>query len=873
MKKKIKLILSSLVMCPLLVTASAIASTNTNKKIMASNSLSVAKNGYFYNNEFFPNIESVATRYLVEHPGTIQNGYYVGDLNHAILDPSTGLVNINDLRRYDDSKLFPAYVDALGNHTYDYQKAKKSYVNPGLIRYKYYDFNGNLFASPEEAKESIINSKHPTGVQYYEGNLFSKYRVDKFNPLSKNDLQEFKKCVFNEIQNKVLNPQYQTDYALKLYDLDYFNNTTSQWELSSKNKSIRDDENYLNDIISDILSIYTDTMLEFIKSQRFDVKIKLVNHGKGNITNYEIKNFASSNLNYRCVDEKNLEFDNVNFDDLLKFNTFINRKDFEGHSKLWTHNCKHGIAYYYVADEAKVTFLDTTFDLIYCGNDKGDAKGIDIEILRVGKESTQNSYLGFNVKPSFSEKNSLVLNNTFRSIFEQNIKKLFVDSSPNSIRYQITKSVLELVYDMLFSKNIAFNTEFEYYDVNDGDVATSKEITDLDKNIVVDNKFLKESCSNILEASSRNILAKNYQLKNLQITDMLFNLFRKSNNIKLVITKTLNNLNPFVIDYHNKPLFKIKLNINDNKNDLIIRQAYANGIAINLGLKNAYIFNSKIDSITPKIKTEIIDKISNVSQSFETINNSFNVLNDMLLITNDGYNWKFNDSSKEFNPTYNSIIPEIKNGVDIAYPLNTIVNTYNKNIDSLKLSNPRYQEIIKNEYVDPSEVVILYKENLPMDTKYREFLSNGRSVSPALIGNNSLKLLNNKDEIKKVIENTTITEPQKVVVLYDLLGNVINPGIKLNPDETISTSSDAIFDSEQTIIDNIMRTKLIPIDIDKVFYKNQDDTFTLLDYRISQIYTLKIENKIYNYDTHEDCFKELCNYVKKFVEVSKNEKN
>ena len=201
MKNKLKIALSSIATSLLLIVI-PITISNSNNTSLSYKMLSSNKSkGFIYNNEFFPDIESVGVRYLDEHPETINNSFYIGNLSRAILDPSTGLVNINELRPYDSSRISPAYIDALGNYTSDYEKAKKSYVNPGLIRYQYYDFNNNLFSSYEEAKESIINSKHPIGVQYYDGNLFDDINVDKFNPLSKNDLQEFKRRAFNEIQS------------------------------------------------------------------------------------------------------------------------------------------------------------------------------------------------------------------------------------------------------------------------------------------------------------------------------------------------------------------------------------------------------------------------------------------------------------------------------------------------------------------------------------------------------------------------------------------------------------------------------------------------------------------------------------------------
>ena len=104
-------------------------------------------------------------------------------------------------------------------------------------------------------------------------------------------------------------------------------------------------------------------------------------------------------------------------------------------------------------------------------------------------------------------------------------------------------------------------------------------------------------------------------------------------------------------------------------------------------------------------------------------------------------------------------------------------------------------------------------------------------------------MIYDKVTLKSSIEANTSIEPAKVIVIYDLSGNIINPGIEINDDLIMQTTSDAMYDSERTILDNIYRTLIIKKDSNKIFYKNEDDTYTLLDYQTNFIYQLYSNKK------------------------------
>ena len=95
------------------------------------------------------------------------------------------------------------------------------------------------------------------------------------------------------------------------------------------------------------------------------------------------------------------------------------------------------------------------------------------------------------------------------------------------------------------------------------------------------------------------------------------------------------------------------------------------------------------------------------------------------------------------------------------------------------------------------------------------------------------------------------------------MGNIINPGVKLSSSEELLTTSDAIYDSESTIMDNILRTKVIKNDPSKTFYLEDDGrTYTLLDNQANLIYNLAIEGKTYYFITYQNAWWYYYDYVK-----------
>ncbi|MGL5438743.1 MAG: hypothetical protein ACRDA7_03330 [Metamycoplasmataceae bacterium] len=108
-------------------------------------------------------------------------------------------------------------------------------------------------------------------------------------------------------------------------------------------------------------------------------------------------------------------------------------------------------------------------------------------------------------------------------------------------------------------------------------------------------------------------------------------------------------------------------------------------------------------------------------------------------------------------------------------------------------------------------------------------------------------MIYDKATLQTSIEASNKIDPAKVIVIYDLSGNIINPGITIGDDLVMQTTSDAMYDSERTILDNIYRTLIVKKDPNKVFYKNENGTHTLIDYQTNFIFTLSYNKKEHHF--------------------------
>ncbi|MDE5599586.1 MAG: hypothetical protein K2I49_01475, partial [Ureaplasma sp.] len=136
MKKSIRKIIfsTSAALLSCATVASVIVSTacsssnsnvNNNYYLSALNSKS-SDFVYKYDKKIFSTLDDLATYYINKIPDSVTSDFYLGDVNSSILDPSTSMLDINDFKPYEPSRLHPVYLNALNMPTHDYNAAKNT---------------------------------------------------------------------------------------------------------------------------------------------------------------------------------------------------------------------------------------------------------------------------------------------------------------------------------------------------------------------------------------------------------------------------------------------------------------------------------------------------------------------------------------------------------------------------------------------------------------------------------------------------------------------------------------------------------------------------------------------------------------------------
>ena len=498
---------------------------------------------YLYDNKIFSSLDDLCTYYISKNPGIIKSGYYLGDTTKSVLDPSTQMLNINDFKVYDQTKIYPVYLNSLNIPTQSYEDAKKTYVNKGLVSYQYYDFNGNIFDTPEEAKQSIINSKSTSGTLYYENLPISDNKTIDFNPLSSKDLLDFQKLAFIEAASN-LEANNKSNFLLKMYD------NGMEQELGSLF-----DDNYIHDMILEGVDGYFKSRLSSLEQTKFNVTLKL-NDDDGGRCDYTIKNFSTSDRNRIWMDQKDPEtiyFKNLSLNEVKQFNMFINCSEFW--RKSWIDYYKW--AAYTVAEEAKVhDFLNTYFEIRYVGWDVGFTGGsnADFKILNHGAETDGRSFLSFDVRITVSDNDSL-----FRSTLEKKLtnnwnKYTFnTNSSKDILRKEIIKQVWNKLYDSDYNYDLFIDETWDGW--NSNWQASLTNISNFSNSNIAKNKLLQGKLvkENLITYSNINNNSIYNSIKGINYGDAIVQIKPLD---EIIFNDVFSNGDgDFVIEYNDFPLF------------------------------------------------------------------------------------------------------------------------------------------------------------------------------------------------------------------------------------------------------------------------------------------------------------------------------
>ena len=892
MNKKILIVSSTIVLSSLIATpiSTLVYSVSKEKSKVNIQNSSDNEYKYLYKDKYYNSYDDIVEDVLRENSEIIFKDLYYGNVNDAIFDQESKRLNIAQMRKFDHknpSRLLEAWINALGQHTRDFNEAKRSYINEGLVQYKYIDMFGNMFPTYSEANESNKKSTKFDEIAYYE--LKDEEGKDiKINPLNLEDVNEVKKIALNEISKGLAGTSAQSPFKLAfMEEKEEKKNELNEFSITESSDSSFFYSSFDN-IVNKLFDVINISMKEWIENIKVDVRISLLNKNSHLTHNYylEIENEYSGITDYIEVvksinnygnsytnDKRDLIIKNVKLKDLHIFDSFLNTSYFYDENRNSDYlNIKNWIQKKggkKRAREAEITFKSTIWDnknedikvKILCSG-SGDAGygGVDIEIMKDGANlwlGKPQLYFATNVVEFDSNSIKDFNNNGFMDVFN---KKLEEQSLGVNYKKHLENIINDIIGD---NDNNLLQKVFDAYKKNTNSFKNINNIyTKPDKAKGKLNPFFENSETFFNKEQKNNINLKAVLKDNEnKIIDYIKNYLKGIENV-------FEKQNQYIM-YNGFPLFKIEIKNSNIKNEELLSIDKENSISsfyikyyknnIN-NLKNKVFEIKNVSSIDWKRKNKSNWYCEYINNKQTYITNeyfdSINSLRKTLLIRSDEKDYEpkgWKGSDKNYKET-------LINGIFGA------INAYNKNI--LAMSNSSYNKFKEsNSFVQPENILVLKnnrQENLK--TIYAKILSQKEyspdMFNPPMNSNKNLdKMANNEFSEKRIRELYHKIEPSKIIVVYDITGKVINPGIGL--DGIANTSNDALYDSEKNILDNLYRTTIIKKDPNMSYYQNDDGTYTLINNKVNWVYSLKWENKTNYFTTYNDTKR----YLKEMIKI------
>ncbi|MGL5521798.1 MAG: hypothetical protein ACRDAW_00820, partial [Metamycoplasmataceae bacterium] len=489
MKKKTKKICLGLLVPAISVPVVALCSFNSGTSSINKNNDSnnaVYENEefkYLFNGKYYDSLDNI-TDELLNNNQYINSNLYYGNAKDAVFDQESERVNINQLREFDSSRISSAYLNAFGAHEQDFIKAKKSFVNEGLVKYKYQDTNGKLHSSFSEAKREILKGVKVDEAVFHKivGNDNKEYKI---NPLNKDDITLMKTLAIDGAKANWLNPAYPFGIKPMIKNGANFSSLKNQNSLLSQMFSDQTIDKLFNTFYNEINIAYKKAIDTVKQSTKYKAKVefKYVKGEKNYVDapdlSFDIINESSivpSDINISRVDgpKENtkkvtfIDFSNVSYNELNDFNVFLDQKywnkPLSNNSKV-THSFQSAGGGH-IADNMHFNkFLNNHSFGIYTNgyaglswpSDTDFFEGTNVGILY--NKTWQNAQLYFNVKFSLQDEKTFIpdLEN---EIFN-NLKGKFAND--NSTASEIEKNLNnELLNNLisLFRQKINFSNYF-----------------------------------------------------------------------------------------------------------------------------------------------------------------------------------------------------------------------------------------------------------------------------------------------------------------------------------------------------------------------------------------------------------------------------
>ncbi len=823
-KNKIKIIGSGILFTSsVIATISVIAQGSGISVVSQEGNLSNANTGgntnnfkYLFNNQYYDSLDDI-TNELVNNNKYINDDLYYGNAKNAIFDHQTNQININQLKKFDQNRISAAYLNAFGGYEQDFNKAKKSFVNEGLVKYKYQDTNGVLHSSYAEAQREILKGIKIDETVFYEVYDEKEHKTVKINPLNQEDINKMKAITLSNATHSASNPSTANTFGV----MPMFNTAKSNSE--TDNFVSLSSDSWLNNLytqtpnnfITEINDNFGMAIEKALEDSGFIATIKL-NYSDPKALEYFLKPIGQETPKtiYNSKNEQQLTsmiFNNVSYGELNDFDVFLNRDAWNPKNKVERFTQKHGGIngeWYDRADGLRFNnFLEKySFELISQGDDGHETRqGINTQILQKG--TWHYNQVDFDVNFQLENKNGFI----------QSLKKQLLNLWSNN---NVKNNPLITTLEQEFKNNLI--------------------------SLFVDQSFIEkglgESFDVTYKYNNNNNINSLFDIK-IKLKEAIF--FQKNRSVLHYFLKFYQNMNYF-LTYKKSPIFRID-SFPIVSTDFLSSELFYK------------TFLEKYNNESKDPLGSLLNISNNVSKEGNIISSSntfvkIDLKDDGLFsIQTDEYQGSLfpednSSSGDDLKPTY----------ANFDYAL----NSYNKNLKELKTKySNQLPETIKNKLIlNTNDILVLTEPSLNTEIKmsnlhYGEFLSLVYDFNESLSKpNDNKKIFYNQPELELVKSTSNKINPAKVIIIYDLLGNVINPGIQLSDDLAMETTSDAMYDSERTILDNIYRTLIVKNDPNKIYYKNDNQTYTLLDYETNFVYKLSYNNKTHYFLTYKDAW-------------------
>lgn len=264
-----------------------------------------------------------------------------------------------------------------------------------------------------------------------------------------------------------------------------------------------------------------------------------------------------------------------------------------------------------------------------------------------------------------------------------------------------------------------------------------------------------------------------------------------------------------------------------------------------IGLNNDYqgnIFINGVNSFVKGSRKEIfsVDKynnfsLKNFSKKYENLfsNNTSLLLKDRL-----------NQDSSSLNPIAR------KSNLGIVLSL----YEYEKRMSTLERNNLSKKSEIIND--DNNLLILRQKGGDLIPVNVGQIVNEPNAINLPLYNSTEVKVATTNKEVEDLLKQNAILEPAKVVVIYDLDGNVVSSDFVID-----GSYGDGNYDNKDTVIDNALNTFILNQNTELVYYQKNDGTSEKIKNSINQIYTLNLNGNLYYYPSFNDARNQLKNYI------------